>query len=133
MTVPAHGESRSQRGRDRRALWLLAAIVIALVAAAASGLVHVRDAHPRGGQFPHEIACPSGTDVCTAGRSAGAREFTLVKVATTRKRIHVVGAGADTGDGTSGTPLICTVAAHGLQCGPQPARGEQRFALYLPD
>jgi hypothetical protein len=100
--------------------------------AAASGLLDFRDSRPHEATFPNEITCSQRTTLCTPGRSARGHAFKLFKIGASAKKVQLVGAGVDTGDGRQATPLICTRSGSDLQCGRQPAGGEKRSGLYLP-
>ena len=124
--------------RRTRRFWgialALGAVAIAGAAvAAAGGLLELRDPGPNDLTFPKQITCRQGTTLCTAGRSPDGQAFTLFQIGEAAKDAHVVGAGADTGDGTHATPLVCTRPGNDIQCGSQPPAGEKQFGLYLPD
>ena len=132
-----HREASIRPRPGRRRLWVIALAVTAIVIvgasiAAAGGLLTFRDPHASETTFPNEITCKRGAHLCTAGRSAGGRVFRLFKVGVSAADVQVVGAGVDTGDGKQVTPLICTAAVNGVQCGSQPPGGEKQLALYLP-
>ena len=127
--------ARSRRGK--RGLWAVAlsvaAVGIGAVAlAAASGQLGFGGSQPQvSSTFPHELTCHEGTDACTPGRSSGGQAFRLLEVVGSARKASVVGVGADSGGDGPATVRICTRSGDVIVCGPQPAAGEKRFAVYV--